>query len=121
MANEEQLGILRQGFEAWKAWRQNHPDIGPDLRGANLVGTHLRWADLMGADLHGASLHGADLAEASRPSLALDKALSGECPLKEHEWGLAARMAARLLRLAALLPLACCGPTPNEYLASSER
>src|SRR4051794_29472000 len=38
------------------------------------------------------------------------------------DWsGLALRIAARLLPLAALLPLACCGPTPNEYLASSER
>src|SRR3954451_23508391 len=38
------------------------------------------------------------------------------------DWsGLMPRMAAQLLPLAALLPLACCGPAPNEYLASSER
>lgn len=35
--------------------------------------------------------------------------------------GLRARTAAQLLPLMALLPLACCGPTPNEYLADSER
>ncbi len=36
MANEEHLAILRQGVDAWNAWRQAHGDITPDLAGANL-------------------------------------------------------------------------------------
>jgi hypothetical protein len=27
MANEEYLGILKQGVEAWKQWREEHPTI----------------------------------------------------------------------------------------------
>ena len=91
MANEEQLAILRQGPEAWNAWRQEHPDSKPDLIGANLGLADLSWAtssgpasagptcagptssgptssgptsaqaDLGGADLGGANLGGAYL------------------------------------------------------------
>ena len=36
MANEEHLRILKQGVDAWNEWRREHPDIQPDLSGANL-------------------------------------------------------------------------------------
>lgn len=36
MANPEHLQILQQGVEAWKAWRDGHRDVTPDLRDADL-------------------------------------------------------------------------------------
>ena len=32
MANEEHVALLKQGAEAWNAWRHENPDIRPDLR-----------------------------------------------------------------------------------------
>lgn len=76
MANDEHLAILKQGVEAWNKWRGEHPDISPDLRGANfknadlfranlsetdLYQVNLRRANLSYADLSGANLGGADL------------------------------------------------------------
>lgn len=68
MASEEQLEILKQGPDAWNAWRQNHPDIRPNLRKADLskanfsgkIRTNLVRADLFGANLSGANLGGTD-------------------------------------------------------------
>lgn len=31
MANEEHIAILKQGVEVWNNWRQENPDIRPDL------------------------------------------------------------------------------------------
>src|SRR5271157_2699182 len=73
MANEEHLAILKKGA-SWNKWREQHPDIRPDLRegdlraadlrGANLIEANLRGANLRGADLRHADLSGADLHEA---------------------------------------------------------
>jgi uncharacterized protein YjbI with pentapeptide repeats len=52
MANEEQLGILKQGVEAWNAWREAH-DIDIDLSGADFSRASL---GREGAMLNGASL-----------------------------------------------------------------
>ncbi len=49
MANEEHLAILRQGVRAWDAWREEHPDVKPDLSRADLSGANLSGADLSGA------------------------------------------------------------------------
>ncbi|MGC2108805.1 MAG: toll/interleukin-1 receptor domain-containing protein [Candidatus Korobacteraceae bacterium] len=56
MANQEHLAILRQGVEEWNKWRDERPDVKPDLSEA-----HLSRANLSGADLHGANLSEADL------------------------------------------------------------
>ncbi len=94
MANEEHLALLRLGLldpqldisALWNQWRENNPEIIPDLShaqlkpinlfkinfsGANLNGTALmnailpradfRGAHLKGTDLRGANLGGADL------------------------------------------------------------
>jgi uncharacterized protein YjbI with pentapeptide repeats len=75
MANEEHLKILRQRVEAWNAWREENPDIHPDLTragltradltGANLFEAGLTGANLFEADLTGAGLNGADLTRAN--------------------------------------------------------
>jgi uncharacterized protein YjbI with pentapeptide repeats len=61
MANQEHLDILKQGVEAWNAWRNEHPEVQPDLHGANLHDANLRGADLSGAHLTDANLSYADL------------------------------------------------------------
>jgi uncharacterized protein YjbI with pentapeptide repeats len=88
MANKEHLEVLIQGTDVWNAWREQHPEILPDLSetpairrtftittiradlsGANLSGANLSRAileevDLSDADLSGANLRGADLSGA---------------------------------------------------------
>jgi uncharacterized protein YjbI with pentapeptide repeats len=65
MANEVQVALLKQGVDAWNAWRVENRDIRPDLREADLSGANLRDADLSGADLYYADLSGADLSGAN--------------------------------------------------------
>ena len=60
MANPEQLDILKEGVEAWNAWRAENEGVKVDLSGADLIE-----ADLNGADLQGADLNGAHLTEAA--------------------------------------------------------
>lgn len=62
MADEAQLKILKQGVDAWNAWRFEHAvsfDQVFDFRGADLRG-----ADLSDADLSDADFSNADLGEA---------------------------------------------------------
>jgi hypothetical protein len=65
MASKDLLEILRQGVEAWNAWRKDNRDVlSPDLGAAHLGGANLIEADLRGVKLRGADLHAADLSEA---------------------------------------------------------
>jgi uncharacterized protein YjbI with pentapeptide repeats len=82
MANYNHIKILKQGVTVWNKWRQEHPEITPDLSRTNLrsagcldmadlSGANLREVDLgktymfgillTNADLFGANLKGADL------------------------------------------------------------
>ena len=36
MAKQSDLERLRAGVDAWNQWRREHPEILPNLRGANL-------------------------------------------------------------------------------------
>jgi uncharacterized protein YjbI with pentapeptide repeats len=36
MANDEHVALLKKGVDAWNAWRDENPDIRPDLMGADL-------------------------------------------------------------------------------------
>jgi uncharacterized protein YjbI with pentapeptide repeats len=70
MANPDHLSTLRQGVDAWNAWREREPLITPDLSKAKLIGVdldaaHLNGANLMGADLGWAYLIGANLNRAN--------------------------------------------------------
>jgi uncharacterized protein YjbI with pentapeptide repeats len=73
MADEEHLARLNQGVEAWNEWRENNPEIIPDLSRAYLREVDLREADFRGAKLIGANLAGAELnrAELSGAMLSL--------------------------------------------------
>ena len=76
MANREHLSILKQGVATWNHWREEHPDIEPDLieadfhsanlseanlKNSKLVNSKLIKTDLVGADLSGVNLMKADL------------------------------------------------------------
>jgi uncharacterized protein YjbI with pentapeptide repeats len=69
MANDDHVALLKKGVDAWHAWRDENPDIRPDLTEAdlskaNLNRAHLRCAFLRRANLSEADLSGADLYEA---------------------------------------------------------
>jgi hypothetical protein len=64
MANPEHLDLLKRGTEVWNQWRQEHPNIQPDLSRADLKGLNLAHAFLNEANLMGADLREADLKEA---------------------------------------------------------
>jgi uncharacterized protein YjbI with pentapeptide repeats len=70
MANTEHLDILRQGVEVWNKWREENPDLKPDLGRASLVGVNLSgvdfsWTNLRNAKLQKINLGGADLSGAN--------------------------------------------------------
>jgi hypothetical protein len=73
MAKDEHVAILKQGVEAWNAWRAENPDIRPDLSGADLwkIGVTLVQANLSGANLSRANLtlEGLDFANLSNAEL----------------------------------------------------
>ncbi|MCP4112139.1 MAG: pentapeptide repeat-containing protein [Desulfobacteraceae bacterium] len=56
MANQKHLEILRQGVDVWNKWREDNPDVVPDLQEVNLQG-----ADLQGISLQKVNLQDADL------------------------------------------------------------
>jgi uncharacterized protein YjbI with pentapeptide repeats len=64
MANKKHLAILKQGVEAWNAWRKQNPKDIPDLSEANLSRADLRGADLSGAKLHGTKFMNVNLSQA---------------------------------------------------------
>jgi hypothetical protein len=63
MANDEHVAMLKKGVDAWNAWRDENPAIGPDLRQANLSQANLSQANLSQANLSGADLSEANLGE----------------------------------------------------------
>ena len=94
MANQEHLNILRQGMKAWKQWREEHPEIRPDLRDVNLRQAHLYQANLSQANLSGADLRGeanlrqahlyqANLSQANLSGAHLDQANLGQANLSQ--------------------------------------
>jgi uncharacterized protein YjbI with pentapeptide repeats len=78
MANADHLKLLRQGINAWNAWRAEEPFIVPDLRWADLTEAKLITANLSNADLGGANLSKATLLGADLRAANLTEAnLSG--------------------------------------------
>ena len=41
MANDEHVALLKQGVDAWNAWREGNPKVLPDLAEADLTGAKL--------------------------------------------------------------------------------
>jgi hypothetical protein len=105
MANPDHIARLKQGVEAWNAWRREGADLIPDLSGitlatlngmdlsevnlfmadlsrATLIGANLEGAYLPGADLRGATLSGADLRGADLRMAILFKTNLSEASLR---------------------------------------
>jgi uncharacterized protein YjbI with pentapeptide repeats len=91
MANDAHVAILKKGVDAWNAWRDENPDIRPDLKGADL-----RQADLRVANLRGADLRVADLSEASLSAAKLSGADLREANLSGADLSVAHLSAANL-------------------------
>jgi uncharacterized protein YjbI with pentapeptide repeats len=94
MANPEHLDILlRQGVDAWNAWRTQKPPVRPDLSRTKLGGNlwtmdlsgALKGANLSGADLHGANLSKAGLIKANLIGADLGRAHLVEANLQEAD------------------------------------
>lgn len=91
MANNEYLKILKQGIEAWNKWRQENPEIKPDLSWADLSNmslgggdfreANLGWANLGGADISWTFLNKADLTKANLAKADLTEANLSEATL----------------------------------------
>lgn len=60
MADPDHLAKIKEGVEVWNKWRDDNPEICPDLSEADF-----ERANLMGADLVKANLIEADLSEAN--------------------------------------------------------
>jgi uncharacterized protein YjbI with pentapeptide repeats len=58
MANQEHLDILRRGVGIWNLWREEYPNIKPDLSGETIsaVSLHLHGINLSQANLKGIHL-----------------------------------------------------------------
>lgn len=64
MADKEHLAQLKRGVENWNRWREENPNIKPNLSKAKLSKTHLPGINLNDADLSNANLSEAVLGEA---------------------------------------------------------
>jgi uncharacterized protein YjbI with pentapeptide repeats len=64
MSHDEHLKILKQGAIVWCQWREDNPEITPDLSGANLKGAELSGANLRGTNFREVNLSDADLSKA---------------------------------------------------------
>jgi len=65
MADEAHIAVLKQGADAWNAWRAAHAGTPADLANASLRGLELAKANLAGADCRKADLRGAILSGAA--------------------------------------------------------
>ena len=90
MANADQLKRLTSDYGGWNEWREQNPDIVPDLRRADLegrllIGTNLSGAILDGANLNRADLRRADLTRASVRSANIYDAHFNEAILQDTD------------------------------------
>jgi uncharacterized protein YjbI with pentapeptide repeats len=74
MANQKHLDIIKQSVETWNQWREEHTEVKPDLRGANLSGALLSEANLSEANLTRAYLSAANLTRADLSAANLTRA-----------------------------------------------
>ncbi len=79
MAEEQHQKIMHEAADKhdisiWNKWRQQHPEIRPDLCGIELKRADLKQAALHGAILRDANLRGSDLSKADLSGADLHKA-----------------------------------------------
>ncbi|MGA9535328.1 MAG: toll/interleukin-1 receptor domain-containing protein [Desulfobacterales bacterium] len=64
MANPEHVKILKQGVEVWNRWREENPDLRPDLTGAELGHNNYHCIDFKNVHLSNANLSFVSMTEA---------------------------------------------------------
>src|SRR5215472_19266063 len=74
MANQEHLDILKQGVEVWNTWRQDHPELQPDLCHEDLHELHLEGANLKETNFEGANLQNTHFERAILSDACLERA-----------------------------------------------
>jgi uncharacterized protein YjbI with pentapeptide repeats len=79
MAQQQHLEQINEAIEKhdiaiWNKWRQENPDIQPDLSGAKLKHVDLKEANLNGVIFKSANLRGSDLSNADLHGSDLDRA-----------------------------------------------
>ena len=79
MANEQNLKLINEAIEKhdiaiWNKWRQENPDIRPDLSGADLRRAYLKKAILHGVIFRDVNLRETDLSYADLSKSDLNKA-----------------------------------------------
>lgn len=75
----QHLKLLEQGVDVWNKWRKTHPDVIPDLRGADLRrksfrNHNLARCDFSSSDVRDASFRKADLRDANLSTAKLHRA-----------------------------------------------
>jgi uncharacterized protein YjbI with pentapeptide repeats len=83
MANQEHLDLLKQGVGTWNTWREKHPEIQPDLGGANLSNADFSKVNLSGAYLGRTNFHRTKLAQANLSKAILKRANLTKADLTE--------------------------------------
>ncbi|HTI14596.1 MAG TPA: toll/interleukin-1 receptor domain-containing protein [Dictyobacter sp.] len=82
MANSQHLNILHQGVKKWNQWRQNHPEIIPDLQCASLPDLSLIDINFQRTNLKQANLSNAHLVRANLNNANLDQANLNQAKLR---------------------------------------
>lgn len=84
MANSEHLRILKEGVEVWNKWRQEHPEIQPDLTEADF-----RWIqrDLTGINCSNVNLSKANLEDVNASNANFRHACLSEAYLHKADFG----------------------------------
>lgn len=85
MASEQHLDILNQGVATWNRWREQNPEVRPDLERANLSGRNLTEVNLSNANLDFARLHSVNLAGANLDGAGMYEANLSPTPIKRGE------------------------------------
>src|SRR6266487_2465351 len=116
MANQEHVDLLRHGAAEWNTWKDEHPEIQPDLsradlRGVDLSGAHLTEAYLIGASLFGANLNEADLSGADLRGANLTEATLIEAILSRATFTFTTLAELDLRSVKGLLEIRHMGPS----------
>ena len=80
--NEPHIDILNRGVEEWNRWRDENPDITPNLEGVKCTHADRRKANLRNANLREADLSNSNFSEADLRNADLRGALLGDTKFK---------------------------------------
>ena len=88
MANPEHVEILKQGVEVWNQWREENPDVRPDLqriemKGCQLTGINFREAILDEANFMNSNLSNSNMYQASLSVASFRQAILNDVILNE--------------------------------------